>query len=179
MGPLCIGLARCAFSEQTRGVLIALEHVIGLAHKNRRMVKRLKRIEADSCLQYLDGSRGLARIRQGSGVSIVDEIGIERQGSLEFGDGGVVLALEKQGSYELSVSFRPGDVEVHSRLRQFKGAIERSRTEIIAVERFDISVEVSPGQHRSGARVIGVDRQASFEETPCVIEQCFRAPVVM
>jgi hypothetical protein len=90
-----------------------------------------------------------------------------------------VLALEKQDSSKLSVSFRQADVEVHSRLRQFKGAIERSRTEIIAIERFDISVEVSPGQHRSGARVIGVDHQASFQETPCVIERCSRAPVVM
>src|SRR5258708_7156386 len=139
----------------------------------------MKRIEADVRLQYLDRSCGLARIRQGLSVSIVEEIGIEREGSLELGDGGVVPALEKQDMPELSASLWQAGVEVHSRLRQLKRAIERSGTEIIAIERFNISVEVSPGQHRSGARVIRVDRQGLFEQTPCVIERRFRASALM
>src|SRR6266436_3850632 len=78
-------------------------------------------------------------------ISIVDEIGVELEGSLKFGDGGVVLALVDQNISKLSMSLRQAGVEVHRRLREFKDAIERSGTEIIAVERFDISVEVSPG----------------------------------
>ncbi len=80
---------------------------------------------------------------------------------------------------KLSASLRQARVEVDSRLRQLKGAIERSGTEIIAVERFDIGVQVSPGQGRSGARVIRVDHQALFEQTPRVIERRFRASVLM
>src|SRR5437899_5083764 len=136
----------------------------------------LKRIEAEVCVQYLDSSCGLAHGNQSSRVSIVDEIGIEREGSLEFCDGGVVLALEKQDVSELSASLRQARVEVHSRLRQFKRAIKRSGIEIIATEQFDICdirVEVSPGQHRSGAGVIGVDREGLLEQTPRVIERRF------
>src|SRR5215813_8008771 len=110
---------------------------------------------------------------------MVDEIGIEREGALKFGDGGVVPVLVKQDVSKLSPSLRQEGVEVHRRLRQFKGAIERSGTEIIAIERFEISAEVSPRQHRSGARVIWVDRQASFEHTPRVIERGFGASVVI
>jgi hypothetical protein len=109
----------------------------------------LKRIEADVCLQDLDGSCGLARINQGLSISMV-EIGIEGEGSLEFGDRGVVLALPKQDISKLGASLWQAGVEVHPRLRQFKRAIERSGTEIVAIERFDISVEVSPRQLRSG-----------------------------
>src|SRR5262249_1735961 len=130
---------------------------------------------ADVCLQYLDRSRGLARILQGRGVSIIDEIEVEPEGSLKFGDRGVVPALEKQDISKLSASLGQTRVEVHSRLRQFKGAIKRSGTEIIAIERFDISVEVCPGQHRCGARVIWVDGQALFEQSPCVVERRFGA----
>src|SRR5262249_32829482 len=101
---------------------------------------------------------------------------VEREGSLEFGEGVVVLALVQQDGSKLSASLRQEGVEVHCRLRQFKGAIERSGTEIIAIERFEISVEVSPGQHRRGARVARVDRKGLFEQTPCIIERCFRAP---
>src|SRR5215475_16044115 len=99
---------------------------------------------------------------------MVDEIRVERKGSLEFGNGGVVLALEEKDESKLSARLWQAGVEVHRRLRQFKGAIERSGIEIIAIERFDISVVVSPGQHRSGARVIRVDRQGLFEQTPCL-----------
>src|SRR5262249_24588575 len=100
-----------------------------------------------------------------------DEIGIEREGSLECGDRGIVLALEKQDVSKLSPSLRQAGVEAHRRYRQFKGAIERSRTEIIAIERLGISALVSPGQHRSGARITRVDRQGLFEQTPRVMER--------
>jgi hypothetical protein len=56
---------------------------------------------------------------------MVGEIRIEREGSLEFEDGGIVLALEKQFMSKLSASLRQAGVEVHRRLRQFKGTIER------------------------------------------------------
>jgi hypothetical protein len=49
-------------------------------------------------------------------------------------------------------------VEVHRRLGQIKGAIERSGTEIIAIERFDISDGVCLGQLRRSARLMRVDR---------------------
>src|SRR5262249_37848090 len=133
--------------------------------------------EAAVRLQNLDGSCVLARMNQGSGVSIVDEIWIEREGSLELGDGGVVLALVTQDMSKLSASFWQGVIEVHSRLRQFKGSIKRTGTEIIVIERFDINVEMSSGQHRSGTCVIRVDRQRLFEQTPCVIERRFGASV--
>jgi hypothetical protein len=107
---------------------------------------------------------------QGSGVSPVDEIGVEREGSLELGDTGVVLALPNQDISKLSASLWQAGIEVNRRLRQFKSAIKRSGTEIIAIERFGISEDVSPGQHRSGARVMRVDRQGLFDQTPCVIE---------
>ena len=51
-----------------------------------------------------------------------------------------MLALEKQDISKLSASFWQAGVEMHSRLRQFKGAIERSRTEMIAIKRFEVSV---------------------------------------
>jgi hypothetical protein len=107
---------------------------------------------------------------------MVDEIGIEREGSLEFGDGSVVLALPNQDFSKLSASLWQVVVEVHRRLRQFKGTIECSATEVIAIERFDISNDVSLGQQRSDARVVRVDCQRLFEQTPCLVEQCFRAP---
>ena len=122
------------------------------------MERRLKGIEALNYLQHLDRSCGLARKHQGLGVSIVDEIGIEREGSLEFSDGGGELALEKQDVSKLSASLRQMGVEVHGRLRQFKGAIERGGTEIIVSERLDIGLEVSPSQHYGGTRVTWVDR---------------------
>src|SRR5882724_11762202 len=106
---------------------------------------------------------------------MVDEIRIEREGALELGDGGIVLALEKQDMSKLSASLRQAGVEVHRRLRQFEGAIERSRTKIIAVERQNITVEVGPGQHRSSARVIRVDREGLFEQTPGVVPRRFGA----
>jgi hypothetical protein len=68
---------------------------------------------------------------------------------------------------------------VHGGLCQFQRAIERSRTEIIAIERLEISVDVSPGQCRSGARIIWVDRQRLFEQTLCIIERRFRASAQM
>src|SRR6202011_1457351 len=81
MGPLRIGEARCAFAEQAHRLRVALEHVIGQTHRTRKTTHaRLKRIEADVCLDYLDGSCVLARLRQGLGVSKVDEIGVEREG---------------------------------------------------------------------------------------------------
>src|SRR5262249_44966330 len=100
----------------------------------------LKRIKAQVCLQYLDRSCVLTREHQDSGESMVDVIGVERKGSLVFGDGGVVLALPKQDISQLSASLWQVVIEVHRRLRQFKGAIERSGIEIVAIERFDISV---------------------------------------
>ena len=74
---------------------------------------------------------------------MVDEIGVEREGLLEFGHGSVVLALAKQDHSKLSASLRQACVNAHGLLRQFMGAIERSRTEIIAIVRFDISVHMS------------------------------------
>jgi hypothetical protein len=74
---------------------------------------------------------------------MVDEIGIQCDGPLEFGDGGVVLALEMQDRSKLRASLWQAWVEVHGCLRQFKGAIERSGTEIVAIVRLDISVVVS------------------------------------
>src|SRR5712692_4649186 len=134
MGPLQIGQARRAFAQQTHRLPIALEQVIGQTHLTKGAEERLKRIEADVCLQYLDRSCGLAPIRQGFGESIIEQVGIERGGSLEVSHGGVVLALVNQDMSKLSVSLRQAGVEVYSRLRQFKGAIERSGTEIIAIE---------------------------------------------
>ena len=60
---------------------------------------------------------------------MVDEIGVEREGALEFGDGGVVPALENQDRSKLSASLRKAGVEVDRRPRQFKGAIERGGTD--------------------------------------------------
>jgi hypothetical protein len=77
---------------------------------------------------------------QSHSVSIVEKIGIERQGALEFGDGGIVPALRKQDKSELSASLRQAGVEAHRRLRQFKGTIERGGSEIIGVERLEITV---------------------------------------
>src|SRR5260370_40642470 len=105
---------------------------------------------------------------------MVDEIGIEREGSLELGDGGVVLALVKQDVSKLSASLWQAGVEAPRGLRQFKGAIECSGTEIVAIERFVIGAEGSPGQQRSGARIKRVDRQGLFEQTRCVVERRFR-----
>jgi len=93
-----------------------------LAHPTCRVHERLKRIKARVCLQYLDRSCGLACKRQDCSVSIIGEIGIKREGALEFGYGGVVLALEKQHVPERSASFWQAGVEAHSRLRQFKSA---------------------------------------------------------
>src|SRR5262249_38988044 len=95
MRRLQIGHARCVFVAQAHRLPIALEQVIRQTHLAKRGGPR-KGVEADTCLQYLERSFGLARIVQSYGVSIVDEIGIEREGALEFGDGGVVAALEKQ-----------------------------------------------------------------------------------
>jgi hypothetical protein len=47
------------------------------------------------------------------GESIVDEIGVEREGSLKFRDGSVVLALPKQDPPKLGVSQRQARVEAH------------------------------------------------------------------
>ena len=101
----------------------------------------------------------------------------ERSGAVV--DAGVVLAFVNQDSSKLSARLWQEGVEVYRRLRQFKGAIERSGTEIIAVERFIISLDLSPGQHRVGARIFRVDRQGLFEQTPCVIERGFRASAPM
>src|SRR5262249_12077896 len=138
--PLQPGLARYAFAAPIHRVPIALEHVVGTAHTTCRVDELLKRIEADICLQCLDRSCRLARARQNLSESIIDKIGIEGEGSLELGDGGVVLALVSQDLSKLSASLRQAVVEVHRRLRQFKGATERSGTKIIAVERLDITV---------------------------------------
>src|SRR5262249_37770392 len=141
MGRLHIGQARRAFAEQTHRLLVALETVVGHAQPTCRVEERRKWIEAHICLQYLDRSGGFTRKDQGSGVSIVDEIGIERKGSLEFGDGSVVLALENQDVSKLSASLRQAGVEVQRGLCQFKRAIERSGIEIIAIERLGITSE--------------------------------------
>src|SRR5215467_10068756 len=105
MRPLQTGLARYAFSQPMHCVPVALEHVIGQTHHTERRGRR-KRIEAGDCLQYVDRSCRLTRMYQGCGESEVDEIGIEREGALEFSDGGVVLALLKQDISKLSASLR-------------------------------------------------------------------------
>src|SRR5260370_15998221 len=97
---------------------------------------------------------------------MVDEIGVECKGALEFGDGGVVLTLVKQDISKLSARLWQAGVEVHSRLRQFQGAIERGGTEIIAIERVDIGEKMSPRQHRRGARGSRGRRQGKFEQKP-------------
>jgi hypothetical protein len=74
---------------------------------------------------------------------MVEEVGVERKGALEFDHGGVVLALPKEDPPQLSATLRQARVEAHRRLRQFKGAIECSGTEIIAIERFGISEKMS------------------------------------
>ena len=76
--------ARRAFTEQMHRLFLALQHESGGAKLTCPLVERLKGVKVQVCLQELDGSAGLARIYQGSGVSIVDEIGVEREGSLEF-----------------------------------------------------------------------------------------------
>jgi len=96
-----------------------------------RMEERLERIEVDVCLKELDRSCVLARPSQDFGEPIVDEIGIELEGSLEFGEGGVVPVLEKQDISKLSASLREVGVKLHRRLRQFKRAIEGRGTKII------------------------------------------------
>jgi hypothetical protein len=110
---------------------------------------------------------------------MVDQIAVEREGTLEFGDRGVVLALVKQGISKLSVSLRQAGIEAHRHPRQFNGAIERRGTEIIAIVRVDIRVQVSPRQHRSGARISRVDRQGLFEQTPRAIEGGFGGSAVI
>src|SRR5712671_3571004 len=107
---------------------------------------------------------------------MVDEIGVERDGSLEFSNGGVVPALEEQDISKRSASLWQAAVEMHSCLCQFKSAIERGGTEIIAIVRTEIGAQVGPRQHRGGARVIRVGRQGLFEQTACVVERGFRAP---
>src|SRR5262249_3736650 len=102
---------------------------------------------------------------------MVDVIGVEREGALEFGDGGVVLALVNQDLSKLAASLWQARVEVHRRLGQFKGAIEHGGTEIVAIVRFDICAEVSEGEYRGGARITRVDRQTLFEQTPRLIER--------
>jgi hypothetical protein len=63
---------------------------------------------------------------------MVDEIGVEREGSFEFRDRCVVLALEMQGSSKLSASLRQASRRTadpaSSRTRP-----ERSGTEIITI----------------------------------------------
>jgi hypothetical protein len=85
-----------------------------------------------------------------------------RSALTSLGDAGtIVLALVKQDPSKLGVSVRQAGVDVHSRLRQFLGVIERSGTEIASIERFGISGQVSPGQHRLGPRAVRVDRPGS------------------
>jgi hypothetical protein len=48
---------------------------------------------------------------------MIDEIGVEREGALEFGEGCVVLALVNQDDPKLSASLWQKGVEVHRRLR--------------------------------------------------------------
>src|SRR5712671_3999594 len=116
--PLHIGQTRYAFAQQTHRLPIALEHVIGLAHYTRKRHRvPLQRIKADVCLQDLDSSSMLADKHQDLGESSVDEVGIEREGSLEFCNRGLVLALVNQDMSKLSASFWQTVVEVHSRLR--------------------------------------------------------------
>src|SRR5262249_9180450 len=110
MRPLLIGQARYALAEQTHRLVIALEHVMSGAQVTCRIDERLKRIEAHVCLQYLYGPCRLARKRQGSGVCIVDEIWIEREGALKFRDRSVVPALVDQDTSKLSVSLRQAGV---------------------------------------------------------------------
>jgi hypothetical protein len=74
---------------------------------------------------------------------MVDEIGVECEGLIEFDQGGVVMTLVMQDHSKLSASLWQAGVEARRRLRQFKGVIERSGTEIIAIVRFDISVHMS------------------------------------
>jgi hypothetical protein len=103
---------------------------------------------------------------------------VERECSLEFVHGGIVLALENQDPSKLGMSLRQARIEAHGSLRQFKGAIERSRTHIIAIERFGICLHLNLAEQRSGARISRVDREGLFEQTPCVIERCFGASVI-
>src|SRR5258708_6847014 len=118
-------------------------------------------------------------MKQDDGESIVDEIGVEREGSLKFRDGGVVLALPQQDKSELTASLWQAGVEVHRGLSQFERPIDRSWIRPIAVGRVGIRGDVSGGQHRVGAGVVRVDRQGLFEETPCVVERRFSASVEM
>jgi hypothetical protein len=78
------------------------------------------------------------------------KLGLSAKARSKFGDGGAVLALENQDTSKLSASLWQAGVEVHRCLRQFKRAIERGGTVIAAIERFDISEEVSLGQLRGG-----------------------------
>jgi hypothetical protein len=68
---------------------------------------------------------GKSRRRQSIGESIVHEIGVERKGALEFCQGGVMLALEKQNKSKRSASLRQAGVEARRHLCQFNDAIER------------------------------------------------------
>ena len=68
---------------------------------------------------------------------------------------------------------------MHRGLCQFKRAIERNRIKIIAIEWFNISVHVSLGQHRCSARIVRVDREGLFEQTPRVIDRRFCASAHM
>src|SRR5262245_36674305 len=95
MRRLQIGQARCVFATQAHRLSIALEQVIRPTHVTKRLEPG-KGIEADVCLQYLKCSCGLARKNQSRRVSIVDVIGVECEGALEFGDSGIVSALVKR-----------------------------------------------------------------------------------
>src|SRR5215470_381678 len=104
MRPQHLGHTQRAFAQPTRRLPISLERIIDHAHYTEGVGRR-KRIEADACLQYLDRSCGFAHIHQGATESIVNEIGIEGEGSLEFGDAGVVPALVHQDISKLSASW--------------------------------------------------------------------------
>src|SRR5260370_28420326 len=98
---------------------------------------------------------------------MVDESGVERDGPLEFSNGGVVPALEEQDISKRSASLWQGAVEMHSCLCQFKNAIERGGTEIIAIVRTEKGAQGGPRQHPGGARVIPVRPHGAFPQTAC------------
>src|SRR5260370_13104209 len=116
-GGLPIGLAGKELAQQTNRLAVSSEHVIGKAHATSGKDERLKRIEADISFQYLDCPRRLARHNQDVSETTVDEIRIEREGSLEFGDGRVVLALPKQYPSKLGMSHRHAGIKAHRGLR--------------------------------------------------------------
>src|SRR6516225_4967097 len=107
--------------------MMLFEQIVGYSRYQRRKM-RMERIEPHLRFCNLNCSSGLPDRVKDLCKSVIDKIGVQRNGSFDGNRCSVEIALANYVIRQFGVGFGKVRIELYGRARQRNGPIERSRT---------------------------------------------------